>query len=239
MLAGAGAQAVEPLIVATGGVRPEAWIENDRPVGAVCDVLAEVARRTAIPIEIRLMPWARALTEAQAGRIDAIFPAYRTPQREMVYAFSDEVLITQPIGLFTRADSPIQVGPDLTGLIGHSIAVINHTSVGRRLDLAFESGMLSEPETAPDISSQIRILVAGRVELIAGYDEAIWAEAARLHLDDRIREVSPPLEDAPGYLAFTRVRNLDAESRAIDAALKSMKEDGTYQKILARYFVKR
>lgn len=237
ILAAREVRAVEPLQVATGGFRPAAYIENGHFNGVICDILAEITHRTGIPFEIHILPWARALTEAQAGRIDAIFPTYYTPQREAIYAFPSEILITQPIGLFVRAESPIQVGPDLKGAVGHSIAIINRTSAGRHLDQAFESGLLSEPETAPDTASQVRILAAGRVELIAGYDQAIWAEAAQLGLKDQIRELSPVVEEAPAYLAFTRARDLSAEIRAIDATLRSMKEDGSYQKILTRYLV--
>jgi polar amino acid transport system substrate-binding protein len=83
----------------------------------------------------------------------------------------------------------------------------------------------------------VRLLAAGRVELIAGFDQAFWAEADHLGIQGLIRELSPRIDEIPVYIAFTRARDMSAESRSIDRALRAMKEDGTYQKILARYFV--
>ena len=226
----------EPLQIATDGWHPVAYLENGHPAGALCDVLTEAARRAGLSIEFHLQPWARGMAETQAGRIDAIFPAFRTPERESILAFPGEILLEENVTWFVRADSPIEIGPDLAGARGHRIALVNRTSLGAHFDQALRNGMLTNVEAVPDTTSAVRTLTGGRVELIAGFDQGIWAEAEQLGLKDQLRELKPAIEAVPAYLAFTRARDLSAESQAIDAALKSMKEDGTYQKILARYF---
>ena len=233
----AAAACAEPLQIATDGWHPVAYLENGHHAGALCDVLTEAARRAGLSVEYHIQPWARGMAETQAGRIDAIFPAFRTPERDSILAFPEEVLLEENVTWFVRADSPIEIGPDLAGARGHRIALVNRTSLGARFDQALRSGILTNVEAVPDTTSAVRTLTGGRVELIAGFDQGIWAEASQLGLKDRIRKLSPPIEQAPTYLAFTRARDMSAESRAIDAALRSMKEDGTYQKILARYFI--
>ena len=233
----AAAAGAAPLQVVTDGWRPVAYLENGHPAGALCDVLTEAARRAGLAIEIHFQPWARGMAETRAGRIDAIFPAFRTPERETILAFPDETLLDESVTWFVRAESPIEVGPDLAGARGHRIALVNRTSLGVRFDEALKNGLFTEIETVPDTTSAVRTLAGGRVELIAGYDQGIWAEAEQLGLKDRLRKLTPPIERAPAYLAFTRARDLGAENKVFEAALKSMKDDGTYQQILNRYFV--
>lgn len=235
ILVAARAGAAEPLQIATDGWRPVTYLENGHLTGSLCEVLAEASRRTGIPIEIHLLPWARGMAEVRAGRVDAIFPAFRTPEREESLAFPSETLLLETIAWFAHAGSPIEIGPDLAGARGHRIALVNRTSVGSRIDQALRNGLLTDIETVPDTTSTVRTLASGRVDLIAGVDQGIWAEAAQAGIRDQIRQLTPPIEDVPAYLAFTRARDLSTESRAIDSALKAMKDDGTYQKILARY----
>lgn len=233
----AASAAAETLQVATDGFRPVAYLENGHPAGALCDVLTEAARRAGLSIDFHFLPWARSMAETRAGRIDAIFPAFRTPERESILAFPEETLLEQSVNWFARADSRIEIGPDLKGARGHRIALVNRTSLGARFDQALKDGTFGEVETVPDTTSAVRTLTAGRVELIVGFDQGMWAEAEQLGVKDRIRELTPPVDQAPSFLAFTVARDMSAQSRAVDAALRSMKEDGTYQQILARYFV--
>jgi polar amino acid transport system substrate-binding protein len=238
MLASAArADQPEALVIATDGYRPVAWLENGHPIGAMCEVLTEAARRAGIPLEFRFLPWARAMQEARAGRIDAIYPVFRTPERDSYLAFPEEVLMDERMAWFVRADAPVPFDGDLKALAGRRIGIINQSSYGPRLDAALHDQTLPDPQNVGDTTGAVRILVAGRVDLIPGFDQGIWAEARGLGLEARIHELAPPVEDVPAYLAFSRARNMSAESRAIDTALRAMKEDGTYQKILARYFM--
>jgi polar amino acid transport system substrate-binding protein len=65
-------------------------------------------------------------------------------------------------------------------------------------------------------------------------DVAIDA-AKRLDLFQKIKEVSPPLEMVPSYLAFTKVRDFSKLSDAFDAELALMKQDGTYDRTIGKY----
>jgi hypothetical protein len=62
-----------------------------------------------------------------------------------------------------------------------------------------------------------------------------FGHGKKLDLLTRIKEVSPPLEAVPTYLALTKVRDLSRQSEGFDAALASMKQDGTYDRIIGQY----
>jgi len=51
---------------------------------------------------------------------------------------------------------------------------------------------------------------------------------------DKVREVTPPVLDDPVYVAFTRARDMSGVSRDFSAALRAMKQDGSYGEIFAR-----
>lgn len=237
LLLGARAMAAETLVVATDGFRPAAWLEKDRPTGALCEVLTEAGHRAGVRIEFRFLPWARGLQETRAGRVDAIFPVFRTPERETYLTFPEEELLAERMAWFARAGTAIAFDGDVKALADRRIGIVNQSSYGPRLDASLRNGDLPDPQAIGDTTAAVRVLVAGRIDLLPGFDQGIWAEAQGLGLADRIRELAPPIEEVPAFLAFSQARDRSAERRALDAALKSMKADGTYQAILARYFV--
>jgi polar amino acid transport system substrate-binding protein len=229
------AATAETLVIVTDGYRPVAYSQDGHPSGALCDVLVEAGRRAGIGIDIRFLPWARSMQETRTGRADAIFAVFHTPEREAYLAFSDEVLLGERMAWFSRKNSPLTLDGTLSALAGLRIGVINRSSYGRALDHILD--VLTNVETVNDTTGALRILTAGRVDLVPGFDQGIWAEARELGVEDAIVEQTPPVDDVPAFLAFTRARDLSVESKALDAALRSMKEDGSYQKILERYFV--
>ena len=234
----AWSQTAEPLHVATGGFRPVAYLQDGHLTGALVDVLTEAGRRAGFPVEIHLLPWARSMEETRSGRMDAIFPSFRTPQREFYFSFPEEVLVTETMGWFYKAGARVpRLGNDPHRALGYKIGVVNRTSMGPKLDSFLQGNPAPITEAVNDTASAVRLLAGGRVDLIAGFDQGIWAEARQNNMQDQIRELSPVVEEVPAYLAFTRARDLTDRSQAIDKALRSMKEDGTYAKILARYFI--
>jgi polar amino acid transport system substrate-binding protein len=48
--------------------------------------------------------------------------------------------------------------------------------------------------------------------------------------------LDPPLDEIPGYIAFTRQRDLSAESAGFDDGLAKMRRDGAYRRLYEAYF---
>jgi polar amino acid transport system substrate-binding protein len=79
------------------------------------------------------------------------------------------------------------------------------------------------------------MLAHGRIDVLPGDHGRILNSAALAGLADEIREVKPPVEMTPGYLAFTKIRDLTGVAQSFNYALRSMKSDGTYAAILKKY----
>jgi ABC-type Fe3+/spermidine/putrescine transport system ATPase subunit len=142
---------------------------------------------------------------------------------------------TLSIAFFARRDSTVSFDGDLGNLREVKIGIIQGTSYGQRFDAAVTDGALRNFEQANSAESNLKKLAFGRVDLIPSYRYVALDTAKKLDLLSQIKEVSPPLESVPTYLAFTKVRDLSKQSEGFDAALASMKQDGTYDRIIGQY----
>jgi len=225
----------DPLILAAADTWPTAYLFDGKATGMLVDLVTEAYRRAGHSVEVRLMPWARCLKEAEMGEVDGVFSAFKLPERERFLAYSKEALTVQVIAFFARADSTQSFDGDLAALRDVRIGVITGTSYGERFDEAVRTRVLRNVEQTNTIESNLKKLILGRVGLVPSYRYVALDTARRLHLLAQIREVSPPLDAVPTYLAFTKARDLSKWSEDFDAALASMKQDGTYDRIIGEY----
>ena len=223
------------LVLAAADTRPTAFLVDGKPAGYLADLVTEAFRRAGHSVEIRLMPWARCLTDARTGAVDGVFSSFKLPEREEFLAFPKEVLSTQVIAFFARRDSPLSFDGDFGVIRDVRIGLISGTSYGKKFDAAVKDGTLQKVELTNSIESNLKKLVLGHVDLIPSYRHVALDAAKQLDLLSQIKEVSPPIEAVPNYLAFTRVRDLSKLSEDFDAALAAMKQDGTYDRIVERY----
>ncbi|MDR3439758.1 transporter substrate-binding domain-containing protein [Telmatospirillum sp.] len=223
------------VVLAAADSRPTAFLVDGRPNGILVDLVTEASRRAGHVANILVMPWARCLAEARTGAIDGVFSSFKLPEREQYLTFSSEVLITQVIALFTLRDRIFSYDGDLAALGVLKIGVISGTSYGTKFDEAVRDGTLRHIEHTNSIEGSLRLLAFGRVDVIPSYRYVALDSAQRMNMTPGIREVAPPLESVPSYLAFTKVRDMRGLSADFDAALASMKRDGTYDRIIASY----
>ncbi len=233
-LTASGAHA-EPLVLAAPDARPTTFLADGKPTGILVDVVTEAFRRTGRSVDIKLMPWARCLEEARTGVVDGVFPIFRRPEREQFLAYPNEILLPQLVVLFSRRDTKIAFSGDLSELRDVNIGIVRDTSYGRKFDQAVKDGALRKIDLAHDIEQNLRKLVRGRVVLIANYRFGVLEAAEHLGLLAEIKEISPSIESVPSYLAFTRQRDFAKPLDDFQAALASMKKDGTYDRIIGRY----
>ncbi|WP_432453675.1 substrate-binding periplasmic protein [Agarivorans sp. QJM3NY_29] len=214
---------------------PTSYLENGKQTGILIDVINEAFNRAGYTVEIQLMPWARCLKSVKSGDVDGIFSAYLTDERQEFMSYTSEVLITQVQAFFVSSNSTVTYDGDLTKLVDKSIGVINHTSYGPKLDAALAEGLFSKIDVAQNSKSNVRKLLAGRVDLIPSYRHVVLSTAKSLGEINKIRQLSPNLEAVPSYLAFTRKRDFTQLIADYNKALASMKEDGTYDMIFNKY----
>jgi len=225
----------QTLVLAAADSVPTAYVDNGRQTGMLVDVINEVFKRTGYSVEIAIMPWARCLAEVKAGKIDGIFSVYRTRARQEFLTYTDEVLITQVQAFFVRKDSTISFDGDLNKLSDLRIGIINETSYGPRLDQALGKGVFKKVDVANSASTNIQKLLHDRIDVIPSYRHVVLDSARTLGVAGSIKELSPAIEAIPSYLAFSNKKDYARAIEAFNQALRSMKEDGTYDAIFKKY----
>ena len=184
------------------------------------------------------IPWARALKELAAGRLDIVAGALKTPEREAIAWFS----------------APINLSPNLLFLQSRAatryplarLADLRHTSlrIGTEPGVHFGAeygALLDDPafvarlHVVPDRPRAWRMLNAGRIDgVIADQATAIVSGTELPVLDDRLVPVLV-LSAEPAHVMLSR-RSIDAGFVArFDAALASMRADGTLERLRERW----
>jgi polar amino acid transport system substrate-binding protein len=70
---------------------PFNYEENGKIVGAMPEVIQAVCERMKITCKIDMYPWRRSLAMAESGQADGVFSFLRTPERERLFYFPDNI----------------------------------------------------------------------------------------------------------------------------------------------------
>jgi putative amino-acid transport system substrate-binding protein len=226
----ASAASAETLTVGmSGGYFPFTFVKQDQLQGFEVDVMTAVGEEAGLEVEFETMSFSGLIGALEAGRIDTIANQITiTPEREARFAF------TQPY-VYDGAQVVVRAGNDaITGvedLKGRTVAV--------NLGSNFEQLLNDLP-------------YAGEIE-VKTYESNIAQDTALGRVDafvmDRVSSAQLIAESPlPLQLAgkpFSEIRNAlpfrdDAEGRAlrdrVDAALSTLKEDGTLAEISDKWF---
>lgn len=223
------AQDAEPLRVGmSGGYVPFTFVENDVLQGFEVDFMNAVGEEIGRPVEFVTMSFSGLIGALEAGRIDTVANQITiTPEREEAFVF------TQPY-VIDGAQVVVREGNDEIGgvedLPGRSVAV--------NLGSNFEQ-LLRELPTASEID--IRTYESNIEQDVAlGRVDAFVMD--RVSTATVIRDSGLPLQLAGE--PFSEIRNAlpfrdDEEGRAlrdeVDAAITSLREDGTLAAISERW----
>lgn len=228
--------AIPPIEIVTLDYPPYEYEEDGVIKGIAVDLVEEAFDRLNQPINIRMVPWARALALVEEGKADAIFTAYKTPERELFCDYSNEVLIDQTVSLFVRSDSTIEFDGNLSLMEGYTFGTVRKISYGSVFDQAVEQGMISHIEETRSGEKNMAMLILNRVDILVSNKYGAYDILNKLGREDDVRELDPEVQTVPSYLAFSKKRGLGHIRDQFDFTLKEMKMDGTYQKIIDAHF---
>lgn len=211
------------------------WVGRDLPGEGISTAVVRAAfAETGVPrVEVRYRPWPRTLKEGRLGQVDAIYPAYHSPERERDFLFSRPILAA-PLVLVRHAEVPLAFDGDLEALRGLRIGVVR----GYVNTPAFDAAdFLDKQETTTD-RSNLQKLARRHVDAIV-IDELTARTLIARHLPEEAATfvfVRPPLQVKLLYVAFSRaVDGADAARDRFDAAFEALRQRGALQQIMRRH----
>lgn len=207
--------------------------------GPQVEIVREAARRIGCRVQILHLPWARALIELQAGRLDVLPDAQRTPEREVFARFSAGAWLSRN-GVFMRtSDLRAQGAPasleDFAARrlrLGVQVGVLYGASTDRLLADQRLAALLVR---APSRKSLWNMLALGRVDGVIADESGGRRELHMLGLDHQLSLSAIPLEAEASYTAFSRATVTPELLARFDAALEAMRRDGSFVAIERRF----
>jgi polar amino acid transport system substrate-binding protein len=225
----------EPISMLTLDYPPYAFEENGLAKGIAVDLVIEALKRTGRSASVTVVPWARALDSAKNGDADGIVVAGKSPEREQILDYCRETLLEQSIVLFAQADSSLTFDGNLESIASLPIGVVSSVSYGAKFDAAVKNTTFQKLDPVSHSDLNARKLLGGRIDLmISNRYVGLWS-LKKIDGLAKVKELSPPVEQILSYTAFSKKRDLGAVRDAFDAALKGMKADGSFAKIVAAY----
>ena len=235
LIAASGVQAQdaagqEPLRVGmSGGYFPFTFVEQDQLQGFEVDFMNAVGEQIGRPVEFVTMSFSGLIGALESGRIDTVANQITiTPEREQAFVFTQPYVIDGAQIVVQEGNPQGIQGPE--GLSGHSVAV--------NLGSNFEQ-LLRELPNAGEID--IRTYESNLEQDVAlGRVDAFVMD--RVSTASVIQESNLPLELAGE--PFSEIQNAlpfrsDEEGQAlrdeVDAAITTLKDDGTLREISMKW----
>jgi polar amino acid transport system substrate-binding protein len=219
----------KPLTIAISNWAP--YKDENLPEGGiVTDITKKALIRAGYDVSITVVPWKRALLGTIVGKYDVIPAIWLNPERAEKLNFGDAI-ITSRMVIVSRGDYNFQF-QSLESLRGETVGV----AAGWGYPEAFQKADYFIKDEALDLMQSLRKLIFGRIKL-AIVEEFASRYTVNAHFKDAVGTLNyskVALQKNDLHVAFTKNRPDHEEIKnRFNAALASMKEDGSFQKILA------
>jgi ABC-type amino acid transport substrate-binding protein len=215
---------------------PKCWRGLDgKPHGIMIDILKNVTERTGITFTYTMVPWKTAFEKSKNGE-GAIIGLSKTTGRQEIWDYSS-VMYSDPLVLVAWKDRPLPF-TGLNSLQGKKIGIKLGASYGDDFNAAVQSGGFEVVQTH-DRVGQLKMLALGRLDAVLISPGSFALEPLFIEDPDleRMRErfavVDPPLKLDPNYLGIPKIMGKTYLLEKIDAALHAIREDRTYEEIIA------
>lgn len=222
------------LMFVTMNYPPYAYESNNKIQGFNIDILNEIFTRMNVKIEYKVVPWARAVKMIQEGDADAIFPFFKTKERELFTDYPNH-FTTEPIAMFVLKESKIQYSGNLSQLSQYKFGRVRGYSSGKEFDDAVKNNIV-KIDKATHSELNLKKFFKKRFDILVDNKYVILDQLKKQNSLDKIEELSPLLIDSKAYLGFSKKRNHAEIIEKFNFFLKEIKLDGTYEKIINSYF---
>lgn len=222
----ASAALAETFVAYTSELPPVVNAEGAEPAGVTLEILLEMEKRSGVDLDIRFVPLARAAASVAAEPNTLWLPPVRSPDREPDYNWVAEVLASNLI--FVSKDTAVNSYDAAKAL--SKIAVVRDGVTHKLLaSQGFENLHL-----VPNSTQAAKLVEGGRVDAWFAVDlESIavirnmGADVAAFTMGESVRQNGHWLASNHSFDAAT--------AEALAKALESMRADGSYDAIVAKY----
>jgi polar amino acid transport system substrate-binding protein len=238
----AHAEQNNPITASTLNYPPYEYQENGQAKGIAVEVIREAMHRVGnYEVKFTFYPWKRAVYMVQNGLSDILFNAGKNQARQEWGYYVDSVLIQQSYVLFKRRSDDFSVEPDFNNVQDKSIAVRRAYLYGSGdFRLALDSQKFMNILYSDSTKQSVDLLLHNRVDMFVGDLLPVLYYINKQGLNDKIDIVGHDGEmmevlSWPTYILFSKQRTTPEFVNKVKDAMDSMKQDGSFQKIIDSY----
>ncbi len=207
---------------------PFNYTEDGKLTGLATEVLLEVAKKVGHPVDIEVLPWARAYGTIQKKEGQILYSMTRTEAREDLFKWVGPVATNKWV-MFAKKGSGLSVGS-----LDDAKKV---KAIGTYKDDAAETFLKEQGfanlDSVIDDEQNVPKLMAGRIQLwIVGELQGIY-KAKGKGVSDQLEKVLD-VKDTQLYIAFSK-NTPDEVIVKWQAAMDEMKADGSYDTLVKKY----
>lgn len=229
-----------PLQVRTLENPPLEYMLDGEVTGVAVDLTREAIGRTGLEANVEIRPWKRVLYEVARGQADIAINTGQSAEREAWGIFPHETLINETYVLFSS--TPMSLPEDLSGIEKFSLGNQLGYFYGEHFHTKVTDERFRSVETTLTIERNLEKLIAKRIDLFIGDMLPTRYYISQMGLGDDVHVVLKEGTDqplvvsvSPTYAVFSRKTMSPEYVERFNRALREMKEDGTYARIVDAY----
>lgn len=222
------AETPEVIIATSTGYPPYYYQTDDNKLSGICvDIIDRVAEKLEIKIVYKQYPWKRMLLSAEKGEIDAVFPLFKTVDREKKLDFGDLVLAFEEVIFFVNKNSPLNSSEKIDEVFNFPIGVVDGYSYGEYFDSKKD---IKKVVTQSDYHL-MTMFKHRRFEVGIGNRYVVMYNSLQQGIEKDVSFLEPPLTREPLYLAFSKKSKNTHLLDRFDEELRKLRESGEYVQI--------
>lgn len=204
--------------------------------GPLAEVSSTAFGRVGYVMVLKFMPWKRAVSDVAEGRYGGLLGAYFTEERAKLFLYSRNIIGKAETGIITNIDSEIPFN-QLTDLSAYKIGLLRGIEISEEFNQHKNQLNLVTVTTE---ASLIRMLREGRVDMLAGSKQVIFAKYQNLYPGrdpaEDLKMIGNPLAEGLMFMAISRkIPNGEKVRDDFDRGFKMILDDGTYDRIMKKH----
>jgi len=224
------APAVHALTLVTEENPPFNYTEQGNVVGLSTEIVAELGKRSGIPLQIQSMPWEQGYIAVQRDKETCIYSTVRLDNREQLFSWIGPIATNRWVLIGKSDFSGVKVVEDARK---YRVGVVARDA---KIEFLMSKGVTDLREVSEDSLNPPRLVLnredPNRIDLWATSAYGARKTAARAKVKD-IKLVLT-LHEVPLYIACGR--NTSPQTvQALNQALQRATEDGTLKRITEQY----
>ncbi len=210
---------------------------SDRP-GYVVEIARLALQRAGHQLDYALYPWERSVDGVRRGKIDCLPGVHRTTVPDFI--FTTESFGFDRMAFYARSDAPPFEYHSLADLQDKVVAVIGGYGYTDEMDAYINANgdapTLQVTRGDQPLQRNIRMLLAGRVDLVLESIPAIEFTAAQMSVATQMKRVALLPGSPQIYVACSPKKPSSLQYvKVLDEGIRELRRSGELQRILDKY----